>query len=122
MAEEQTSTKELKQQAKNDRKLEKQQRKLDRKAEKQANQVIVAYRSQLEVEKVAVLLEDIAAGLRSGSVTVEHGDQNVSITPSEVVSIRVRARQSEKNERLSIRLRWPRGASPEGAPTIQISS
>ena len=122
MAEEQTSAKELKQQTKNDRKLEKQQRKLDRKAEKQANQVIVAYRSQLEIEKVAVLLEDIAAGLRSGSVTVEHGDQKVSITPSEVVSIRVRARQSEKNERLSIRLRWPRGASPEGASTIQISS
>ena len=122
MDKEQTSAKELKQQVKNDRKLEKQQRKLDRKAEKQANQVIVAYRSQLETEKVAVLLEKIAAGLRSGTVTVEHGDQNVSITPSDVVSIRVRARQSEKSERLSIRLRWPRGASPEGAPTIQISS
>ena len=122
MDKEQTSAKELKQQVKNDRKLEKQQRKLDRKAEKQANQVIVAYRSQLEIEKGAVLLEDIVAGLRSGSVTVEHGDQKVSITPSDVVSIRVRARQSVKNERLSIRLRWPRGASPERASTIQISS
>ena len=122
MAKEETSAKELKQQAKNDRKLEKQQRKLDRKAEKNANRVEVAYRCQLETEKVAVLLEEIAAGLKSGTVTVEHGDQNVSITPSDVVSVRVRARQSEKNERISIRVRWPRGASPAGASDIQISN
>ena len=122
MAKEQTSAKELKQQAKNDRKLEKQQHKLDRKAEKIANRVEVAYRCQLETEQVAVLLEEIAAGLKSGSVTVEHGDQNVSITPSDVVTVRVKARQSETNERLSIRIRWPRDARPAGASEIQISS
>ena len=122
MAKEQASAKELKQQAKNDRKLQKQQRKLARKAEKNANRVDVAYRCQLETEKVAVLLEEIAAGLKSGSVTVEHGDQNVSISPTDVIAVRVKARQSEKNERLSIRIRWPRGASPAGASDIQISS
>lgn len=122
MAKEETSAKELKQQAKNDRKLEKQQRKLNRKAEKQAQRIDVAYQSQLETEKVAALLEEIAAGLKSGSVTVEHGDQNVSITPSDVVSVRVKARQTENNERLSIRVRWPRDARPEEASEIQISS
>ena len=122
MAKEQTSAKELKQQAKEERKLQKQQRKADRRAEKQSHRIDVAYQSQLETEKVAALLEEIAAGLKSGSVTVEHGDQNVSITPSDVVNVRVRARQSEKNERLSIRVRWPRGTSPEGASDIQISS
>ena len=113
---------ELKEKAKNDRKLQKQQRKLDRKAEKQAHRIDVTYHSQLETKKVAAILEEIAAGLKSGTVTVEHGDQNLSITPSDVVSVKVRARQSQKNERLSIRLRWPRGARPEGASTIQISS
>ncbi|MEE2685491.1 MAG: amphi-Trp domain-containing protein [Planctomycetota bacterium] len=122
MAKEQTSAKELKQQAKEERKLQKQQRKADRRAEKQSHRIDVAYQSQLETEKVAAILEEIAAGLKSGSVTVEHGDQNVSITPSDVVNVRVRARQSEKNERLSIRVRWPRGTSSEGASDIQISS
>jgi amphi-Trp domain-containing protein len=121
-AKEQTSAKELKEKAKNDRKLQKQQRKLDRKAEKRANRVDVVYRAQLETEKVAAILENIAAGLKSGTVTVEHGDQNISITPSDVVTVRVRARQTEKNERFSIRVRWPRGANPEGAPDVQITS
>ena len=118
MAKEQTSAKELKQQTKEDRKLQKQQRK----AEKQSHRIDVAYQSQLETEKVAAILEEIAAGLKSGSVTVEQGDQKLSITPSDVVSVRVRARQSKKNERLSIRVRWPRAASPEGTSDIQISS
>ncbi len=122
MAKEQTSAKELKQQTKEDRKLQKQQRKADRKAEKQSHRIDVAYQSQLETEKVAAILEEIAAGLKSGSVTVEQGDQKLSITPSDVVSVRVRARQSKKNERLSIRVRWPRAASPEGTSDIQISS
>jgi amphi-Trp domain-containing protein len=122
MAKEQTGAKELKQQTKNDRKLQKQQRKLDRKAEKQAHRIDVTYHSQLETEKVAAILEEIVAGLKSGTVTVEHADQNLSITPSDVVSVKVRARQSQKNERLSIRLRWPRGASPEGATDIEISN
>lgn len=119
---EQASAKELKEKAKNDRKLKKQQHKLDRKAEKQAHRIDVTYNSQLETEKVAAILEEIAAGLKSGTVTVEHGNQNLSITPSDVVSIKVRARQSQKNERLSIRVRWPRAASPEEATDIQISS
>ena len=122
MAKEETSAKERKQQAKDERKLQKQQRKADRKAEKQSHRIDVAYQSQLETEKVAAILEEIAAGLKSGSVTVEHGDQNVSIPPSDVVSVTVRARQSKNNERFSIRVRWPRGASPEVASDNQVSS
>ena len=122
MAKDQTSAKELKQQTKEDRKLQKQQRKADRKAEKQSHRIDVAYQSQLDTAKVAAILEEIAAGLKSGSVTVEHGDQKLSIAPSDVVNVRVRARQSKKNERLSIRVRWPRGASPEGTSDIQNSS
>ena len=122
MSNQKTNAKELKQQAKNERKLKKQQRKKDRKAEKVANRVDVAYHSQLEPEKAALLLEDIAAGLRNGSVTVQHGDQNLSITPPDVISVRVKARQSANNERLSFRVKWPRGVHPDGPSDIQISS
>ena len=122
MAKEQLSAKEIKQQAKDERKEQKQQEKVARKAQLQADRVEVAYRSQLETHKVAALLEEIAAGLKSGTVTVEHDKQKISITPSAVVSVRVRARQTHKTERISIRVRWPRGASPEGASDIQISS
>ena len=122
MAKKQLSAKEIKQQAKDERKEQKQQEKVSRKAQLQADRVEVAYQSQLETDKVAALLEEIAAGLKSGSVTVEHDKQKISITPSAVVGVRVRARQTHKTERISIRVRWPRGASPEGASDIKISS
>lgn len=121
MAETKLSAKQIKKLAKAERKRQKRERKEARRADRLAKRVDVAYRSRLETEQVVALLEDITAGLKNGSVQLQHDGQQLSISPSDVVSVRVRARQTHKSEKLSIRVGWPRDVAAD-TEDIQISS
>lgn len=103
----------------------KQARKEERLAAKLARQqerVTISYRSRLDLEKVAALLEDIAAGLKDGTITVEHDGNELTVNPDGVVSVTVRARQTHKSESVRVKVRWPRTEPSESETTLSVSA
>jgi amphi-Trp domain-containing protein len=91
------------------RKQEKRARKIDRQQERK----VAAYRSLLDRTQAATAIEELVAGLKEGKVSVEYGDQQLTLEPTEAVDMRVRARQTYKTQSLIIRVRWPRTAGME---------
>ena len=115
--EEKKAWKESKWQVKQARKEERLARKLARQQER----VTISYRSRLDLEKVAALLEDIAGGLKNGTVTVEHDDNELTVSPGGIVSVKVCARQTHNSESVRVKVRWPRTEPAETAPSITVS-
>ena len=135
MAKEQLSAKEIKQQAKDERKEQKQQEKVARKAQLQADRVEVAYRSQLETDKVVlevpapadgklieircptgavVTSEDILGLFEAGQIAVE----STAPEPGAKTTPRQTAPAPEPSKSLEL----PQPTAPTAAPTTQVAS
>ena len=104
------------------RKLARKDQKRTRKLARLDERIVVGYRARLEMPQVTQIIEDILSGLKSGAISVDDGDQQLTLNPSGVVDCRVRARRKFKSESITIRVRWPRSATSEDTPSVQVSS
>jgi amphi-Trp domain-containing protein len=101
---------------------ERQREKLQRKAARRAARRIITYKSRLPRGGAIELIEEIIAGLRAGRVSVEHDGEQLQITPPDQVRVRIRARQTYKNEGVVIRVSWPRADAFEESPSLEVSA
>lgn len=83
---------------------------------------------ELEVETVAEYaqavqyLETIVSRMKAGKVTVAHGEQTLTLVPSEQVKVQLKARTKEEKESISIKMSWRKeNENLPGPDTIKIS-
>jgi amphi-Trp domain-containing protein len=91
------------------RKQARKEAKLARKLARQharAARVAVCQEQELEAEPLARLLEELAAGVRSGSVSVKDERHEAVLQTVGPASVCVKARRGRKRSRLSVRLVW----------------
>lgn len=123
------SWKEQKRQLKLQRKKDKLVRKRARKEGKLASKVVrqqqrgaVSYRTLMDRSQAATLIEELVTGLRAGKITVEHGDDQLTVEAPDTVDVRVRARQTWKTQGLTIRVRWPRSRVTNESEELKVSA
>jgi amphi-Trp domain-containing protein len=89
-------------------KLTRQEARLARRIERREERVTVQHEAPLGRAEAVALVDRILAGVRSGSIVVEEGDERLDLMPGLDITARVRARRTHKGEEITIRLRWPR--------------
>lgn len=79
--------------------------------------------STLELSQAIAYLEDIVAGLKSGSLNVQHEADELALTPQRTVSVDIKARQKGEKESVRLKLSW-HVPSPkrDGAAPLRISA
>lgn len=69
-------------------------------------------KERVETGEAAKLLGDLANGLRSGSVNLDRGGQKLAVSPGQDVSLRIKASEGLRSDklatrgRLKIRVSW----------------
>ena len=95
--------KKVKLEAKLARKAAKQARKEARRADRRS----VVTRQLLDLPATIELLEKTIDDLKSGSLSLEQGDNRLDLTPAPHVRLKLRGKTTHKNESVSINLSWP---------------
>jgi amphi-Trp domain-containing protein len=98
VADEKRSRKQARKEAKLARKLARQQAR--------AARVAVCQEQELEAEPLAQLLEELAAGVRSGTVSVKDERHEAVLQAAGPACVCVKARRGRKRSRLSVRIVW----------------
>jgi len=96
-------TKKLKLKARLARKADK----LARKEARQADRRSVVTRQLLDLPATIELLEKTIEEFKSGSISLEQGDDRLDLTPASHVRLKLRGKATHKNESVSINLSWP---------------
>jgi amphi-Trp domain-containing protein len=82
----------------------------------------LVHESELDVDEVVDLLEDLLAGLRRGELELEQsGDEGESLTlsPSGTLAVELAAKRKGERESLALELKWRRPRAPR--PSLRIS-
>ncbi len=108
--------------AKQERKSAKREEKLTRALTRREERSAVAYRSTLDRNESIELIEELLKAVKSGKVSIEHDGEQLSLEPAGVVDMRIRGRQSNKTESLTVRLRWPREMETENPAKLTVAS
>jgi amphi-Trp domain-containing protein len=82
----------------------------------------VAYHALLDRSQAVRLIEDLLSGLKSGKISVEYDQEQLTFEPPEAVNLRIRAGQTHKKESLTIRVSWPRTLATEEAKELNVTS
>lgn len=64
------------------------------------------HETELEASALVKLLEDLVAGIRSGELALEHGSNAVTLRPSGMVEVAIRAKRKPGRESLRLELEW----------------
>lgn len=81
----------------------------------------VRFEGLLDREEVADRLEELARGLREGTVSFRRGEESLSLHPQDIVELELKARQKEDEEYFELEVEWAR--TPEGGePGLTISA
>ena len=91
--------------------LARKAKKLARKEARRADRRSVVNRKLLDLPRTIELLEKTIADLKTGTVTVEAGQDRMDLTPAENVQLKLRAKTTHKHESVSIQLSWPVASS-----------
>ena len=78
-----------------------------RKETRQADRRSVVTRQLLDLPATIELLEKTIEDLKSGSISLEQGDDRLDLTPASHVRLKLRGKATHKNESVSINLSWP---------------
>jgi amphi-Trp domain-containing protein len=76
----------------------------------------------IELEKAVEYLEQILRSIKDGSVFVQYGDQELSLTPGPVVQFEFEAKQKKDKQELSFELTWLDGMRATGDFELRVSS
>lgn len=71
----------------------------------------VSYKGAMELDRVAQYLDRLRASLAEGKVCVQNGDELVTLIPSKVIEVEVKASLKKSREKLSFELSWTRAES-----------
>lgn len=71
----------------------------------------IQFESTMPLAKAATVLQDVVNGLRQAAITLEQGEQTISLTPGEDVTVELRTKHKDDRETLSLKLSWRRAAS-----------
>lgn len=66
----------------------------------------VKFENTLPFAEAVSYFEAIVAGLKKGSISVRHGDQDVTLTPSTSVEVEVKAARKKKKEGITFKMSW----------------
>ena len=66
----------------------------------------ITVKGPLEYQEAAEYLENIAATLRSGRMTLQKGVESVMLTPPPFVDFSIEASQKDDKSKLSIKIGW----------------
>ena len=82
------------------------------------------FKSAMEREQVAEMLENLAASLRKGTVCAQQEPEHLTLKPADVISVEFSAAQKKGKEKLEIELSWRQETlAAEGeTATLHISS
>ena len=61
---------------------------------------------RVTAEKSAALLEQIAGGLRSGTLNLAAGDESIHLSPAKIVKLELEASSSDDKQKLVVELKW----------------
>lgn len=75
-------------------------------------------KAAMELPKAVSYLDDLVTSLKAGSITVANDDQELSLTPEEIVKVEVKATQKAEKESFCIELSWRKPA--EVAPEVDL--
>ena len=66
----------------------------------------VSYEGQVELAKAIAYLESVVSGLKAGTVSVQQGDDFLTVKPTSSVKFAVEARRKKDKESLAFELKW----------------
>ena len=69
----------------------------------------------LELEQAAAYLEDIARGIRTGTLSLRHGGEAVTLSPRPMLKVELEAKQSKDKEKVELEIKWRRAPEQSGA-------
>ena len=78
---------------------------------RRADHWTIVKRKLLDLPRTIELLEKTIADLKTGTVTVEAGQDRMDLTPAANVQLKLRSKTTYKNESVSINLSWPVASS-----------
>ena len=64
-------------------------------------------RQLVDLPTTIEMLEKTVEELKSGSISIEQGEDRIRLKPAEHVRLKVRGKTTYKNESVSINLSWP---------------
>lgn len=79
------------------------------------------FHDRLKKEQAIALLEDVLAGLKSGTIDIQNGDDQVTLKPARKMSVRFRTRQTDQSEVIALRLQWRRKNDGSKAANLKIT-
>jgi amphi-Trp domain-containing protein len=75
----------------------------------------ISFEGTMSLEEVLSYLEDFTASVRGGTVRVEAGDEQVVLTPAEVVKLAVKAKAKNHKQSFRLELSWEDGGLKIGS-------
>jgi amphi-Trp domain-containing protein len=66
----------------------------------------LGFKQRVTAEQAAAYLEEIAEGLRTGTLELSAGDESVRLSPGDVVKIELEASSDDDKQELSLEMKW----------------
>ena len=82
----------------------------------------VTQQGLMATDEIIEYLESLVSSFKAGKIVVQQGEQFVSMTPPEQVSVEVEAKQKEGKGKFSLELSWRHVEQPQEGEKITISS
>ncbi len=82
----------------------------------------VKMEGMLELREVVARLEDVLSNLQAGSICMAVGEDCVTLRPTSIVSVSMKASQKKDKEKFSLELSWKIGREADTAPEARITS
>lgn len=64
------------------------------------------FKSTMDKEQVAVLLEDLARSIRKGTVCAQQDPEFLTLSPTEIIEVEFEAGQKKGKEKIGLELSW----------------
>jgi amphi-Trp domain-containing protein len=78
----------------------------------------VEFESPIQLEEAVVYFETIIAGLKKGTIHLKQDGEELTLTPTSQLDVRVKASRKKEKEKLSFQIMWRTAKASE----LQISS
>ena len=87
-------------------------------AASEKNNTKLSFERRMEVEEAVAYFEAIVAGLKKGSIQFRRGEQQLDLSPSSQVRVKVKATSKGSKEKLEFELGWE--TAPDDASDLEI--
>ncbi len=64
--------------------------------------------AMMERDRAVSYLQDLVNSLKSGEISIQHGEESLNFTPDPSVKVSVKGKKKEDKESLSFKLSWTR--------------